>query len=1117
MRLPTCRAARAVLVLLAAGAVLASTGTLHAQRRQQPSPPPRGARGDSAGGDSSRRASPLAGLKLRSIGPALISGRIVDLAVHPRDKRTWYIATASGGVWKTTNAGTTWMPIFDGEGSYSTGAIAIDPTNPNVVWVGTGENNAQRSVSYGDGVYKSEDGGTSWKNVGLKASEHIGKILIDPRNSDVVYVAAQGPLSRAGGDRGLYKTTDGGATWNRVLDSGTWAGANDVVLDPRNPDILIATMWQRYRRVYGYVAGGPESGVYRSTDAGKTWHKSQRGLPNNVDLGRIGLAVSPANPDVVYAIIEAANDKGGFYRSRDGGASWQRMSGHNTIGLYYDEIFADPHDVDRVYSVDTRNMVTEDGGKTFHPVGEKDKHVDNHVIWIDPDDADHLLIGCDGGLYESFDRGQTYTWFSNLPLGQFYRVDLDNAKPFYNVYGGTQDNNSLGGPSATRAPSGITNADWFITAGGDGFQSRADPEDPTTVYAESQYGVLQRFNLKTGEVVSIQPQEAPGDSALRWYWDSPLIVSPHAHTRLYFAAQRLYRSDDRGDTWRAVSPDLTRQIDRNTLKMMDRVWSVDAVAKNASSSFFGEIVALAESPLVQGQLWVGTDDGLVQVSPDGGTTWRKTEHFPGVPDTTFVAQIRPSSHDSSTAFVAFDGHMSGDFAPYLLKTTDLGKTWTSIADDLPKRGTVYTVIDDPVDPNLLFAGTEFGLFVTRDGGKNWTRMRGGLPTIMVHDLAIQKRDDDLVLATFGRSFYVLDDIAPLRAATPELMAKDAALFAVPTARMYIPSNTLAGGYTTFLGGDHYSADNPPFGAVFTYYLKSELRTHRDKRLSEERKTRQKGGDVFYPSWDSLKVEDREEPPAIILSVRDADGNVIRRITGPTGAGIHRVAWDLRFAPPVVPRGRGGEDEGEAEGFRRGPTGPMVLPGTYEVSLAKRVDGVVTPLGTPQKFTVEMLDTDLPARSADVVAFQRKASGLQRAMLGAAGLVGELRERTQMLERAIRETPGAGDSLAARAHALVERVRDAQEALTGDPTMARRNEPTPPSLMGRMSTMAGWTRTMGAPTATQQEQYDILNKEFTTLLGSLKTLAETELPRVEQAAETAGVPWTTGRVPSWNGQ
>jgi photosystem II stability/assembly factor-like uncharacterized protein len=484
------------------------------------------------------------------------------------------VAAASGGLWKTTNAGTSFSPLFDSQASYSIGEVVVDPNNPHVVWVGTGENNAQRSVSYGDGVYKSIDGGRSWKNMGLKQSEHIGRILIDPRDSDHVYVASQGPVFNGGGDRGLYETTDGGETWTKILDAGEWAGVSDVVMDPRKPDVLIASTWQRARRQFAYIAGGPESGVHRSTDGGDTWTKSQRGLPSG-DLGRIGLAISPVDPDVVYAIVEAA-ENGGFYRSQNNGVTWQRMSDRVTIGLYYQEIEADPVKVDRVYAMDTRNWISDDGGKTFEVLGERNKHVDNQALWIDPDDNNHLILGCDGGLYESFDRGATYDFFPNLPLGQFYRVEVDSTRPFYRVFGGTQDNSSFGGPSRTRTRRGGRNADWFLTQGGDGFYSRIDPINPNIVYAESQHAGLTRFNLETGERVSIRPEPAPGDPPLVWHWDAPLIISPHSPSRLYFAANVIFRSDDRGGSWEQVSPNLTKQIDRNRLKVMGRVWGVDA-------------------------------------------------------------------------------------------------------------------------------------------------------------------------------------------------------------------------------------------------------------------------------------------------------------------------------------------------------------------------------------------------------------------------------------------------------------------------------------------------------------------------------------------------------------
>ncbi len=705
------------------------------------------------------------GLAFRGIGPAMISGRITDLAVDPRNPSIRYVTAASGNVWKTINAGTTWTPIFDDKGSYSIGCVTLDPKNPLTVWIGSGENNSQRSVAYGDGVYKSSDGGVSWENLGLKNSEHIATILIDPRDSGRVLVAAQGPLWAPGGDRGLYETRDGGKTWKAILTVDENTGVTDVVRDPRDPDVLYAASYQRRRHIWTLIDGGPGSGIWKTTDGGTTWKRLENGLPKE-DLGRIGLAIAPSKPDVVYAVIEAANKAGGFFRSTDQGGSWEKRSPYVSGGpQYYQELFVDPKIETRVYSMDTWMQVTEDGGKTFRKVGETFKHVDNHVLWIDPEDTDHLLAGCDGGLYESFDRGTTWAWFENLPLAQFYKVGLDEAVPFYSLYGGTQDNNTVGGPSRTRTTHGIVNADWFITLGGDGFQTVVDPKDPNIVYSQAQHGVLARYDRRTGETVDIQPQPEEGEPSLRWNWDSPLIISPHSSTRLYFAANRIFRSDDRGDTWRAVSGDLTRQTDRNKLKVMGRVYSVDAVAKNASTSFYGNIVALAESPRKEGLIAAGTDDGLIQISEDGGSSWRAIGTFPGVPDESYVSRTVFSRHDAATMYAAFDNHKKGDFKPYVLASFDTGRTWRSIAGNLPERGTVYALAEDAVVPELLFAGTEFGVFFTRDRGTTWNPLKGGLPTIQVRDLAIQERENDLVLATFGRGFYILDDYRALRSAS----------------------------------------------------------------------------------------------------------------------------------------------------------------------------------------------------------------------------------------------------------------------------------------------------------------------------------------------------------------
>ncbi len=1053
------------------------------------------------------------GLALRSIGPAVTSGRVADIAVAPSDPSTYYVAAASGGVWKTVNSGVTWTPVFDGEGSYSIGCLAIDPNNPSVVWVGTGENNGQRSVSYGDGVYKSEDGGKSWQNVGLKTSEHIGRIRIDPRDSRVVYVAAQGPLWSAGGERGLYKTTDGGKTWKAILTISENTGVADLEMDPGNPDLLIASAHQRRRHVWTQIGGGPESALYRSTDAGTTWKKIESGLPKE-EMGRIGLAIAPSDPDTVYAIVEAANKAGGLFRSTDRGVTWEKRGDHVTSGLYYTRITVDPKDSERLYSMDVFLKVSDDGGKTFRNLGESSKHVDNHVIWIDPADTRHYRVGCDGGVYESFDRGASWEFKANLPITQFYRIALDEAAPIYNVYGGTQDNDTLGGPSRTATVHGIPNSDWSVTVSGDGFQPRVDPKDPNVVYSESQYGGLTRLDRKNGDLLPIQPMAGKGEDPLRWNWDSPLLISPHAHTRLYFAAQRVFRSDDRGETWKPVSPDLTRQIDRNKLPVMGKVWPVDAVGKNASTSFYGNIVALSESPGQEGLLYVGTDDGLVQVSEDGGLHWRRIDRFPGVPENTYVARLEPSPSDPSTVYAGFDNHKMGDFRPYLLKSTDRGRTWTSIAGDLPARGSVYAVLEDPGDRGLLFCGTEFGLFFSKDAGVHWVPLKGGFPTIAVRDLAIQIRENDLVVATFGRGIYVLDDCTALREASAAVLEKDAALFPIRRALVYVPTTPLGFPGKGFLGDAYYAAPNPPFGAVVTYSLKEELKTKKKLRQEREKNAEKEKGSIPYPTAAELRAEAAEEEPTLLFTISDADGNIVRRMTAPGKAGVNRVAWDLRF-PASIPTDTPKPDPSIP--WEEVPKGPMAVPGKYTVSLAKRVDGVDTPLAGPVEFEVVAIGTSSlpPADRALLLAFERKTARLQRAALGAISAAKEGQKHLEEIRQALNDTPAADPALEREARSLEARLREILLVLEGDRVMAGRNEPTAPSIKDRVESIvtAQWN-SVSAPTATSREAFAIAAGEFGGVLEKLRRLLDEDLKGLETRAEAAGAPWTPGRIPTW---
>ncbi|OJJ17065.1 glycosyl hydrolase [marine bacterium AO1-C] len=1059
------------------------------------------------------KSSTVAGLKFRNIGPALFSGRVIDLAVNPNNFSEYYVAAASGGIWKTTNAGTTWKPIFDRYGSYSIGCITIDPNNPNVLWVGTGENNAQRSIAYGDGLYKSTDGGKTWKHVGLKTSEHIGKIVVDPRNSDVVYVTAQGPLWSTGGERGLYKTEDGGKTWKAILKISDKTGVSDLVMDPKNPDILYATAWQRFRSVFSMLSGGPESGIHKSTDGGKTWRKIQNGIPGG-ELGRVALAISPVDNHYVYAIVEGKPNNRGFYRSTNKGESWKKMSGYNSSGNYYQEIYCHPTEINTVYSMNTFAMVTYDGGRSFKRVGEDLKHVDNHALWINPNNVNHMLIGCDGGLYETFDRAKTWLFKPNLPITQFYKVTTDNAKPFYNVYGGTQDNASFVGPSRTNNDMGITNSDWQISTFGDGFETQVDPKNENIVYAQSQYGGLVRFDKKSGERIGIKPLAGKGEPGLRWNWDAPLFISPHANKTLYFAANKLFKSTDRGNSWKAISPDLTRQLDRNKMKMMGRVWSVDAIRKNASTSIFGNITALHESPKKAGVLYVGTDDGLVQVSEDDGANWRKIEKFAGVPDMTYVNALLASQHDENVAYAVFNNHKRGDFKPYLFKSTDKGKSWKSITANLPTRGSVYCIVEDHVDPNLLFVGTEFGAFFSNDGGKRWIQLKAGLPTIAIRDMEIHKGENDLVMASFGRGFYILDNYTPLRQTNQQLLAKDAYIFPVKDALLYHVATPLGIRKTGFQGHNFYAAPNPAFGATFTYYLKKSLKTRRQKRQATEAKARKNKQDIKYPSFAEMRAEDDEIRPYLLFTIADESGNVIRRMRTSAGAGIKRIAWDLRF-PAIDPTRL--TPYPTLDYYQSAPKGHFVAPGTYKVSLGKVVDGKYTEMVPAQNFKVVPLNnTTLPVTNrAEVMAFHRKLSKLRRALSSSNNLRRELQNKVRHMRVAVINAPNVPIKTLEDIRKVDKQLRSINRTLNGDYSLSRRQFETPPSVAGRIGTVNyQLSNTTAPPTKTHKENLKIAEEDFAKVFTQLKKIVNEDIKKIEKALENAGAPYTPGRVPQW---
>ncbi len=1050
------------------------------------------------------------GLEFRGLGPALMAGRISDIAIHPGNRNIWYVGVGSGGVWKTENAGTTWKAIFEDEASYSIGCITIDPRRPETVWVGTGENVSGRHVGYGDGVYRSLDGGDSWTRMGLDDSQHIGMIRIDPRDSNVVYVASQGPLWSAGGDRGLFKTTDGGTTWNRILGGGDYTGVNEVHFDPRDPEVLYAVTWQHYRNVAALMDGGPETGIHKSTDGGATWRALTKGLPEQ-DMGKLGLAISPQQPDVIYAAIELARRTGGFYRSEDGGETWEKRSDFVAGGTgphYYQEIFASPHHFDRIYHMDVFLHISEDGGKTFVKTRRLDKHVDHHAMGFDPDDPNYLIVGNDGGIYESFDLGRSWRFVANLPVTQFYKVTVDYDEPFYNIYGGTQDNNTQGGPSRTDNVGGIRNSDWFVILAGDGHQPAADPTNPDIIYAEWQGGNLTRFDRRTGESVYIQPQPEEGAPLDRYNWDSPILISPHDPARLFFASQRVWRSDDRGDSWTAISGDLSRGLDRLELPMMGRLWSWDSPWDIYAMSKYGTITSLSQSPLVADLLYAGTDDGVIQVSEDGGQSWRRSDSLPGVPDFFFVNDIKADLFDPDTVYVVVDNHKAGDFRPFVLKSANRGRSWKSIAGDLPDRHVVWRLVQDHVKSDLLFLGTEFGVFFTVDGGSRWVKLGGGAPNIPFRDLVIQKRENDLVGATFGRGFYVLDDYTPLRQVTSEMVEKDTVLFPVRTTPWYVPRRPLGcseEGCVASQGASFFQASNPPFGAVFTYYIAEEIRSKKEQRREREKPLAKAGDNTPFPGWEAVTEEALEDEPAIVLTVRDVDGNVVRHIEGPVKAGFHRVAWDLRY--PGTHPWKAVEDPDPWIL----PTGVLAAPGIYSVSFGRRVDGTLEDLGQRQTFeVVSIREPVLPgSNQGDRVTFSRRVDELMRAAAGSVAALDELGQEVGAIKKTLMRST-APAALYDDANEIGQRAKRLRDRLVASDTRKKMGDPGPMSVGERIGFSSYGARASAyGPTGTQRRNVEIAERLFAEVRRDLDRL-EADFATLKESLDAAGVPWTPGR-------
>ena len=1053
----------------------------------------------------------ITALPMREVGPAVAGGRIADIAVDPTNRSVWYVAVGSGGLWKTTNAGTTWTPIFDDQPSYSIGSVALDPSNPDVVWVGTGENVSGRHVAWGSGVYVSRNGGTTWQNVGLTSSEHIGKILIHPEDGDRVLVAAEGSLWSEGGERGVYLTRDGGATWRRVLDVDENTGATDLEFDPSNPEVVYAATYQRRRHIWGLMSGGEGSGIYKSSDGGDTWREVTRGLPQG-DMGKIGLAVTPADPSLVYATIEATEDERGFYRSTDRGESWEKRNDYISGGTgphYYQEIEASPTEPDLVIQMDVFFQITRDGGATFDNLGTgREKHSDNHALWMDPDNTLHMLAGTDAGLYETFDRGTTWRHFPNMPISQFFKVALSNSEPFYDILGGAQDLGTLWGPSRTMNTEGVRNSDWYMPMGADGYGVQVDPTDPDLLYLMTQQGNLYRTHRKSEESIQIQPQPAPGDPPERWNWDSPLMISPHDSDRIYFASQRLWRSDDQGDSWTAISGDLTTNTNRYTLPYMGRVWGLDAMHDNGAMSKYATLTTISESPLTEGLLYTGSDDGLIHVSTDAGGSWTRAARLPGVPERSFINKVEADLHTSGRVFALADAHKTGDFTPYVFASSDNGRNWTSIRGDLPDSTILWAIQQDHVNPDLLFLASEYGVYFTPNGGTNWHMLSAGAPTISFRDLKLHRRDDDIVGATFGRGFYVLDDYSPLREIASGALAGDGGVMPVRDAWWYVPNapNQAVGRPT--LGSTAYAAPNPPFGATFTYYSPTSPENPSDARDAAEQELRTRGADVAFPGYDALRAEAGESGARVLLQVSDAAGEPVRWIEGPARAGLHRVTWDLRRPPPnPISLTR--------PGFRppwvTDPVGPLAPPGTYSVQMVLVSAEGVAEIGAPQSFVVKPVASAPPGTDFVAIAdFQRLTSELSRRSGAASGEIGRLGERLRFMRAALLRTPRADASLFGRMDDLARALDGLALRLDRDPIRGSLDESSVPTISNRVGNVIGghWSTRM-TPTQTQRTNIEIAERDLGILERDLTDLIEGELMPIEEALAAAGAPWTPG--------
>ncbi len=955
-----------------------------------------------------------AGLEWREIGPTIMGGRIADVAVVESDPSTFYVGAATGGVWKTVNGGTSFEPVFGDEPTASIGDVTIAPSNPNVVWVGTGEPQNRQSSPWGMGVFRSVDAGRTWTHTGLENTHHIARIQVDPGDPDIAYVAAVGHLWGPSPDRGVYRTLDGGGTWELVLHIDDDTGAIDLAMDPGDPRTLFAAMYQRRRTLWGFNGGGPGSGIYRTLDGGDTWEEMTEGLPEG-DMGRIGLDIYRGDGNLVYAVVEAdprrpgqgfggsgggeRDRKNGVYRSTDRGATWEQVSNTNNRPMYYSQIRIDPNDPDRIYLGGAQLYRSSDGGRTFTNDAAQGVHSDHHALWIDPSDSDHLILGGDGGVSVSWDRSDSWRQLRNLPVAQFYEIGVDGRDP-YHVCGGLQDNGSWCAPSDTWSSQGIRPRDWYNVGSGDGFFTVMHPTEPVML-AESQGGNITRVNLVTRERLSMRPvarplatEEGEEDRTYRFNWDSPIVLSTHDPNTIYLGGNHVFRSTDMGQSWQEISPDLTKAIDRTTLAIMGVLGSEPMMSANDGTSSFGNLVSLAESPLDPNVLYAGSDDGNLQVTRDGGATWTNVApRMPGLPDMTYLTRIVASHADAGTVWAAGDNHRNDDFAPYLYVSRDYGETWRRITDGLPDGWSVNALLQHPRDADLLFTGNEVGIWFSIDAGESWHPLRGNLPTVPVDDIRVQPRENDLVIGTHGRGIWIMEDITPLEDLSEAVLASAVHLFPVRRATEYNPYRPQ--GWTPGI----WAAENPPYGARIRYWLGSAA---------------------------AAPVVGEEGAGGVSLTVLGEDGEVIRTLRGQGERGLHEVVWDLRWEPPY-------ESEGPQQGgggfFFGGPIGPRVLPGTYTVRLEAGGEALETEIEVRLDPRVEVSPRDLAARQEAMMrayAMAKPANDASRALR---------RLRDQL--RAAREQLGGHEEAPSSLGEEADAIGDTLDGIGEDLGVARR--------------------------------------------------------------------------------